>query len=152
MRSADPYQLDDKLTEILTPGLARESNRGRTKREGRHRATALNVRPRITIDTIVASLVHGCVAGYKGEGFIEFQGGPCRSGRERPRVTLNHRGVFHLNREAAKRLREDDAVTLYFDIHKQVIGLMPAKADRPNAFPLGIKDENLGRVINAISF
>ena len=86
------------------------------------------------------------------ERFIEFKGAPSRSGRARPKVTLNHRGVFHMNRTAARKLREADAVTLHFDIHKQIIGIRPADTKMPNAFPLKIKDENLSRVINASSF
>lgn len=86
------------------------------------------------------------------ERFIEFKGGPARPRRKRSKVTLNSRGVFLLNSVAASSLKKPEAVKLFYDPHKQVIGLQPATDRESNSFPLRVKDEMMNRTINASSF
>jgi len=86
------------------------------------------------------------------ERFIEFKGGPRRPRQKRTRVTLNNRGVFFLNTVAVAALKKAEAVKLFYDPHKQVIGLQPTIALEPNSFPFRVKDRNLNRIINAVSF
>jgi hypothetical protein len=83
---------------------------------------------------------------------IEFKGAPARPNRKRTRVTLNGRGVFLLNTAAMSALKKSEAVKLFYDPHKQVIGLQPATTFETNSFPLGVKDEAMNRTINASSF
>ena len=88
--------------------------------------------------------------------FIEFRGGPSRlAGRHKkrePRVTLNSRGVFGLNLTAVEGLDNAEAVTLFFDIHRQMIGIKASGKGRSNAFLLKRKKEQLYWSVNARSF
>lgn len=86
------------------------------------------------------------------ERLIEFKGGPSRPRQKRTRVTLNNRGVFFLNTVAVAALKKAEAVKLFYDPHKQVIGLQPTIGLEPNSFPVRVKDRNLNRTINAVSF
>ena len=86
------------------------------------------------------------------ERFIEFRGGPSRSGAERIKISLDRRGVFNVNHVAVRKLEKPEAVTLLFDIHKRVIGIKPAEPWQPNAFPLRVKNKMKTRCINARSF
>ena len=86
------------------------------------------------------------------EQWTEFQGGPNRVERDKPRVTLNNRGVMLLNRTAYDALRMPAAVKLLYDEDRRVIGLMPEDVRRANAFPVKQKDKYYNRVINANQF
>lgn len=70
------------------------------------------------------------------ERLIEFKGGPSRQGRRRPRVTLSSRGVFLLSKAALSALKNPEAVKLFYDPHKQVIGIQAALIREANAFPV----------------
>lgn len=86
------------------------------------------------------------------ERFIEFRGGPSRSGTKRIKISMNHRGVFNLNHVAVRKLEHAEAVTLHYDAHKRVIGIKPAEPWRLNAFPLRVKSKMTTRTLNARSF
>jgi hypothetical protein len=86
------------------------------------------------------------------ERLIEFKGGPSRPRQKRIRVTFNNRSVFFLNTVAVAALKKAEAVKLFYDPHKQVIGIQPAIALEPNSFPFRVKDRNLNRTINAAAF
>ena len=68
--------------------------------------------------------------------WIEFEGGPRRAAGEAMHVTINHKGMLLLNRKAWKSLGEPEAVTLLYDETNNMIGLRPADADCPKAFPV----------------
>jgi hypothetical protein len=84
--------------------------------------------------------------------FTEFQGQPNRSDRDQPRVTLNARGVFLLNKKAYDAMEQPGAVTLLFDENNKVIGLRPADPRLKNAFSVKQKDKWNNRTINASPF
>ena len=84
--------------------------------------------------------------------WTEFQGRPSRSGRDEPRVTLNRRGVFFINRKAFDKLGAPAAVRLFFDENRRRIGLKRADPALRNAFPIRQKDKWQNRVVNASSF
>ncbi|HLA94769.1 MAG TPA: hypothetical protein VK612_03535 [Pyrinomonadaceae bacterium] len=90
------------------------------------------------------------------ERFLEFKGGPSRLvGKQKkwePRVTINSRGVMGLNIMAIDNLADAEAVTLFFDVHRQIIGLKPSGPGRSNAFLLKRKKEQLYWTVNARSF
>lgn len=86
------------------------------------------------------------------ERFIEFRGGPSRSGAVRIKVSLNARGVFNLNHVAVRKLEQAEAVVLFYDVHKRVIGIKPTEPWQLNAFPLRIKNKMKTRTLNARSF
>lgn len=60
--------------------------------------------------------------------------------------------LFRLNTTAVTALKKAEAVKLFYDPHKQVIGLQPATTLETNSVPLRVKDEALNRTINASSF
>lgn len=86
------------------------------------------------------------------EHFTEFHGSPNRVATEAPRVTLNKRGVMLLNRRAVEAIKAPAAVVLLFDKNNGVIGLLPAEADRRNAFPVKQKDRSGNHTIHVNPF
>lgn len=86
--------------------------------------------------------------------FEVFEAGPERNSVERVHVTINERGHFFLNRRMLEAIGEPDAVTLMFDRRRSIIGVMPSRLHRPQAFPLKNKQLNRsrGRVIHAKNF
>lgn len=86
------------------------------------------------------------------ERFIEFRGGPSRPRQKRTKVTLNSRGVFWLNQAAAAALETSEAVKLFYDPHKQVIGIQQSAPLEPNSFPMRPKRTDETYTVNAISF
>ena len=53
-----------------------------------------------------------------------------------PMVTLQKHGVLSLNAAAVAALGSPAAVELLYDRAEQIIGLRPAEADAPNAYPV----------------
>ena len=85
--------------------------------------------------------------------FTEFVGTPNGRHANRPRVTLNFRGVMILNGIAHEGLETPSAVTLHYDEDERIIALKPANPGRPNAFPLKPKGQTgRYRLINASPF
>jgi hypothetical protein len=86
------------------------------------------------------------------ERWIEFQGGPARGRRDEPRVTLNNRGVVHLNRHAFEALGSPAAVKLSYEEDRRFIGVAPQDPQKRNAFPVMQKDKHSNRTIHTSSF
>lgn len=84
--------------------------------------------------------------------WTEFHGSPNRKDRTEPRVTLNPRGVFFMNRKAFEAMGEPAAVRLFFDENRLRIGLKPADPTRQNAFPVKQKDRWQNRVVHLSPF
>ena len=84
--------------------------------------------------------------------FTEFIGRPNRTSSQVPRVTLNGKGRFNLNRHAYAELGEPAAVKFYFDGNNHVIGLRPADIRHANSFALRPNDQYRSRVIHASPF
>ena len=86
------------------------------------------------------------------ERWTEFQGRPNKAGPDEARVTLNPRGVLHLNKTAFEALGMPAAVKLMYEEDRRVIGLKPHDAKHANAFPVKQKDKWHNRVIHTASF
>ena len=84
--------------------------------------------------------------------WTEFQGSPNGRERDAPRVTLNAKGMFLLNRKAFEALEAPAAVQLLFDENEKIVGLKPADIRRPNAFPIKQKDKYHNHRIQASPF
>ncbi len=84
--------------------------------------------------------------------WVEFEGRPNDRERDRVRVTLNRRGMFLLNKAAFEAMKRPEAVRLMFDPARQTIGLAASRPDRPNAFPLKVKDKYSNRIVHAGPF
>ncbi len=82
----------------------------------------------------------------------EFQGSPNRVDKDKPRVSLNSRGVILLNRHAFEAMDTPPAVTLLFDEGNNIIGLKPADIRRQNAFPIKQKDKWHNRTVHTSPF
>src|SRR3954453_3215469 len=80
------------------------------------------------------------------ERFEEFQGGPSRRDRSKPRVTLSNRSVMLLNRVAYEALGAPAAVKLRYEEDRRMIGLVPHDPSRANAFPV---KQCSGKTINS---
>ena len=68
--------------------------------------------------------------------FVEFQGKQTTTGRKEIRVSLNSKKVFVLNPKAYQALGSPDAVKLFFDEGRKIIGMRAATTEQPNAFTL----------------
>ena len=68
--------------------------------------------------------------------FVEFEGRQTVAGRDAIRVSLNSKKVFVLNPKAHAALGHAEAVRLFFDEGRKVIGMRAATAELPNAFSL----------------
>lgn len=68
--------------------------------------------------------------------FVEFEGRQTAAGRNEIRVSLNRKKVFVLNPKAYKALGNPEAVKLFFDEGRKVIGMRAATAELSNAFSL----------------
>jgi hypothetical protein len=82
----------------------------------------------------------------------EFEAGPTEPVDRRMHVTLSPRNVIHLNGNIHDRLGNPDAVVLLFDKLNSIIGINPAPASRPNAFPVKMKGRGRHRQIRATPF
>lgn len=80
--------------------------------------------------------------------WTEFQGKPNRTDRDKPRVTLNKRGVMLLNRVAHEAMGAPAAVRLFFDENIKAIGLKAAEPEDDNSFPVKQKNKQQNRVIH----
>lgn len=74
--------------------------------------------------------------------FEEFTGQPNGIRRDRPRVTLNRKGVVLLNTAAYRELQEPGAVKFYYDGNERIIGMRAADIRLANSFPVRRKSEN----------
>ena len=82
----------------------------------------------------------------------EFQAGPTLPLEKRMHVTLSPRNVILINGNIHDRLGNPDAVLLLFDKVNSIIGISPAPASRPNAFPIRTKGRGRHRLIWASPF
>jgi len=82
----------------------------------------------------------------------EFSAGPTKPREERMHVTLSRRNVILLNGNVHERLGCPEAVLLLFDKVNSIIGIDPAPASRPNAFPVRTKGRGRHRLIWASPF
>lgn len=82
----------------------------------------------------------------------EFEGTPNRVHPNAPGITLNHRGLLRLNKNAYVALGMPQAITLYYDDDERVIGLKPEDIRRRNAFPLKVRDGCSSRFAHTIPF
>src|ERR1043166_2369367 len=82
------------------------------------------------------------------ERFEEFQGGPSRQDRGKPRVTLSNRSVLLLNKVAFEALDSPAAVKLSYDEGRRVIGVKRGDPRHTNSFPVKQQDRwNNRRII-----
>jgi hypothetical protein len=81
----------------------------------------------------------------------EFALGPGKVGRD-IHVTLDSNFNITLGARAARRFGIVDSVVMMFDKWNKIIGIVPAKHNAPNAFPLIRKPRGEHRVIRARSF
>ncbi|HMT07273.1 MAG TPA: hypothetical protein PKA82_04645 [Pyrinomonadaceae bacterium] len=81
----------------------------------------------------------------------EFALGPGKAGRD-IHVTLDPNFNITLGARAARRFGMSDSVVMMFDKWNKIIGIVPAKHNAPNAFPLVRKPRGEHRVIRARSF
>ena len=81
--------------------------------------------------------------------WVEFAGKPNRVRRDVPRVTLNKKCIFLLNKAAFDALGEPEAVKIFYDKRNNAIGLGKADMEQDNAFPVKQKDKYSNRVICA---
>lgn len=86
------------------------------------------------------------------ERWTEFEGSPNKMHSRDAHVTLNHRGVLRLNKQAYEALNSPAAVKLLFDEYEMVIGLKAEDIRRVNAFPVKQKDQFHNRIIHAQPF
>ncbi len=70
------------------------------------------------------------------EYWEKFKAGPTKPIGERLHVTINHRGIILLNRNAHKLLGSPRAVVLFFNKANSMIGLSPAHHQLAEAFPV----------------
>ena len=89
---------------------------------------------------------------FEKEHWIEFEGSPNCLERDKPRVTLDSRGVLLLNKLAYDALGMPSAVKLLYDEDRRVIGLKPEDIRRANAFPVKLKDKYHNRRISISPF
>jgi hypothetical protein len=87
---------------------------------------------------------------FKSMKFEEFKGGPNRIERDVPRVTLNERGLLHMNKLAFEAFGSPGAVKLFFEENEMVIALKPADLRHRNAFPLKRHNAGSTRIIHAL--
>jgi len=81
----------------------------------------------------------------------EFAVGPGKAGRD-IHVTLDSNFNITLGARVARRFGVVDSVIMMFDKFHKIIGIIPARHDAPNAFPLVKKPRGEHRVIRARSF
>lgn len=68
-------------------------------------------------------------------------------------IDRQHRSDYgQFTTPAVEALNNAEAVTLFYDVHKQIVGLMPSGTGRSNAFLLKQKKEQLYWSVNARSF
>ena len=82
----------------------------------------------------------------------EFKAGPTTPLNERMHVTLSPRNVILMNGNIHDRLGQPNAVILLFDKVNSIIGVNPAGANMPNAFPVKHKTNGRDRLIRATPF
>lgn len=82
----------------------------------------------------------------------EFQSGPTLPLDKRMNVTLSPKNIFYLNGNICDKLGNPEAVRLLFDKVNSLIGIDPAPASLPNAFPLKSKLGTKSRQIIATTF
>lgn len=66
----------------------------------------------------------------------KFEGGPARTFKERIHVTLNERGGIYINSNLFNQMGRPAAVLLYYNSEREQIAIVPASAQRPEAFPV----------------
>ena len=81
--------------------------------------------------------------------WVEFVGKPNRVRRDEPRVTLNRKCIFLLNKAAFEALDEPEAVKLFYDQRNRSLGIAKTDVKYENAFPVKAKDKYSNRVICA---
>lgn len=69
----------------------------------------------------------------------KFEGGPGRTFKERIHVTLNQRGGIYINSNLFAQMGRPAAVLLYYNHERNQIAIVPASAQRPEAFPVRTK-------------
>jgi|ERR1043166_1904644 hypothetical protein len=84
--------------------------------------------------------------------FEEFKGSPNRERKNEARVTLNHRGVVQMNRQAFEAFGSPAAVKLFFEEQELVIALKPSDVRHRNAFRLKLKGSGNTRIIHTLPF
>ncbi len=85
--------------------------------------------------------------------WTKFPGRPHgRFRRDGVRVTLSPKGVLYINSKAWTLLGHPRAVEIMFDKTRSVIGLIPANADVPEAFPVLDKKGTNSKQIFASAF
>ena len=84
--------------------------------------------------------------------FVEFEGRQNAAKRDEIKVTLNKRRVFVLNPKAQAMLGHPEAVKLFFDEGRKVIGMKAADPSLPNAFRLRQVSMSRHRTTTAASF
>jgi len=82
----------------------------------------------------------------------DFDAGPTQPLSERIHVTLNPRSIILLNGNIYEQMGKPEAVVLMFDKVHSMIGLRPARPDRPGAFPVRHKEPGRHRLIRATPF
>ena len=82
----------------------------------------------------------------------EFEAGPTEPPSERVHVTLSPKNVILLNGNIYEQMGKPEAVVLMFDKVHSLIGLRPARADRPGAFPVKHKPPGSHRLVRATPF
>jgi hypothetical protein len=91
----------------------------------------------------------------KKSRWTRYPGLPNRVNSDAPRVTLNHRKVFLLNRKAVEALGSPSKVELLYDEETRTIGLAPIDPRTLSAFPLKGKEtvkKYSYRIIHAAPF
>ena len=87
--------------------------------------------------------------------FDEFEEGPVEASGSQINITINPRGHFYLNRKAILAMGEPDAVVLFFDRERKVIGMQRSPIGRKNAFRILSRSKTTlesGRMIYASNF
>ena len=83
---------------------------------------------------------------------VEFQGSQNRVKRDEARVTLNGKGIIHLNKKAFEEFGSPAAVKLFFDENELVIALKPCDLRHKNAFEVKPHHHGNTRLIHIQSF
>jgi hypothetical protein len=81
--------------------------------------------------------------------YERFRGGPAKPSQERIHVTINHKGVIYLNRNAHRLLGKPEATYLYFNRERDEIALEPTNPRFADAFPLKRNSQDTGYLIQA---
>ncbi|MEP6947569.1 MAG: hypothetical protein ABJA02_16740 [Acidobacteriota bacterium] len=68
----------------------------------------------------------------------QFKGGPSKARGTEIRVTIGQKNAIYLNRVAYREFGEPPAVLLFFERNENLIGLVPAKLENKEAFPIKV--------------